>query len=72
MVVVGSYVGFSRVKKREKPVLKVNQKVQSDVFPGKCISGQPASLTFVAGTPGVWEVELEGAGIELFELVVTS
>lgn len=33
--------------------------------------GQVAELRFVADLPGVWEVELEGAGVELLQLQVS-
>ena len=38
----------------------------ADVAPGS-----PATISFVADIPGVWEVELEGAGALLVELEVS-
>jgi len=38
----------------------------ADVAPGA-----PATINFVADIPGVWEVELEGAGALLVELEVS-
>ncbi len=41
-----------------------------DVF-GEVAPGAPAVIEFVADIPGIFEVELEGAGAQLVELVVS-